>query len=451
MNREMLYKVIGMGVLALVLLVPVVMIRDLIAERQTRRNEAVGEIAAGWGRNQTLGGPVLVAQFRRTWQEVVHELDDGKPRERRTERTETGSVRLPVDAVDWNVQLATTEKARGIHKARLYTATVAASGRVTIPVDFGMTDRNSRYEWTGVRLVVGVGDARGVRSVQPLTFGDRRIAFAPGSSDAALARGVQAAIGGLDAARERTYDFGFALELAGSEAFAVQPMARATTVKLAANWAHPSFYGPYLPATQSIEADRFSALWRVSEFATQGGLAAAQCSDARKPCPQIAQEVFGVSLIEPVGVYQQLDRASKYGFLFIGLVFAAFFLFELLRQLAIHPIQYALVGLALALFFLLVTALSEHVAFGWAYLAGSIACVGLVTFYVIRVMRSPVIGSAFGAGLASLYGALYLMLNAEDYALLAGSILLFALLAGVMVGTRRVDWYRPTGSVADAR
>jgi inner membrane protein len=153
-----------------------------------------------------------------------------------------------------------------------------------------------------------------------------------------------------------------------------------------------------------------------------------------------------VSFVEPAGLYQRLERASKYGFLFLGLTFAAFMLFELLRRLAIHPVQYALVGLALAIFFLLLTALSEHIDFAAAYGIATTACVGLITLYLARVLRSRAYGAAFGAGLTSLYAMLYALLQAEDYSLLGGAILLFALLAALMIGTRRVDWYALAGA-----
>jgi inner membrane protein len=156
-----------------------------------------------------------------------------------------------------------------------------------------------------------------------------------------------------------------------------------------------------------------------------------------------------VSLVEPVGLYQQLERASKYGFLFIGLTFAAFLLFELLRRLAIHPIQYALVGLALAMFFLLLVALSEHLDFAAAYAAATAACVGVISTYLMKVLRSVLAGVAFGTGLAALYAMLYALLKAEDYSLLGGALLLFGILGVVMITTRGVDWYaitaRPKG------
>jgi len=149
---------------------------------------------------------------------------------------------------------------------------------------------------------------------------------------------------------------------------------------------------------------------------------------------------------EPAGFYQQLERGSKYGFLFIGPTFAAFLLFELLRRLAIHPIQYALVGLALAMFFLLLTALSEHIAFAYAYAIATFACVGLISGYLMRVLRSALAGLGFGAALAALYAMLYALLKAEDYSLLGGSLLLFGLLAVAMIATRRIDWYALTGN-----
>ena len=155
-------------------------------------------------------------------------------------------------------------------------------------------------------------------------------------------------------------------------------------------------------------------------------------------------EQITVSFIETAGLYQQLERASKYGFLFLGLTFAAFLLFEMLGRLAIHPVQYALVGLALAMFFLLLTALSEHIDFAAAYAVATAACVGLISTYLVRVLRSARAGLAFGGALGMLYAMLYATLKAEDYALLGGSLLLFAVLATVMIATRRFDWYALT-------
>jgi inner membrane protein len=149
-----------------------------------------------------------------------------------------------------------------------------------------------------------------------------------------------------------------------------------------------------------------------------------------------------VRFVQPVDVYQQSERAVKYGILFVALTFVAFFLFETLRRLAIHPIQYGLVAAALAIFFLLLVSLSEHLPFAMAYGVASGACVGLLTFYAGHMLGSVGRGVGFGALLVTLYGLLYVILQSEDYALLLGTLLLFGALGVVMIATRRVNWYR---------
>ncbi|MDH4189291.1 MAG: cell envelope integrity protein CreD [Betaproteobacteria bacterium] len=441
MNRAAFLKTSMIGALALLLLIPVAMIRDLIHERQARRNQAVGEIALGWGGRQAFAGPYLVVPYERFWTEVEREVVDGIRKERRTERSRSSLLRLPVDTMDWSIGAATGEKVRGIYRARLYTATIRAQGRITLAARFGMPDSASRYRWGTPRFVVGVSDPRGIRSLSALAFGNQKFDFAPGPGDSLFGSGMHAALSGLAASESRTVAFSFSIELAGSEALAVAPLARNTIVALRSDWPHPSFQGVFLPVQHEATRDGFVARWQVSSFAAQGAERLKACEGGRE-CAALTAQELGVSFIEPVSVYQQLERASKYGFLFIGLMFSAFFLFELLRRLAIHPIQYLLVGLALAMFFLLLTALSEHVTFGIAYAIATLACVGLVTTYFVRALRNKAAGLTFGGALALLYGALYMLLKAEDYALLAGAGLLFALLAGVMIATRRVDWYR---------
>ena len=151
---------------------------------------------------------------------------------------------------------------------------------------------------------------------------------------------------------------------------------------------------------------------------------------------------FNVGFIEPVNVYSMAERATKYGLLFVVLTFAAFFIFEVLKCLPIHPVQYLLVGLALALFFLLLVGLSEHIAFLHAYLIASAGCIVLIGFYLSYVLHDWRRGMAFGTALTALYGALYMLLISENNALVMGSILLFAILAAVMIATRKVDWYQ---------
>src|SRR6185369_266118 len=110
--------------------------------------------------------------------------------------------------------------------------------------------------------------------------------------------------------------------------------------------------------------------------------------------------------------------------------------------IAIHGVQYLMVGLALALFYLLLLALSEHVAFDWAYGISAGALVVLITTYLTGVLKRWSLSLGAGGGLATLYGLLYWILRSEDYSLLMGALLLFGVLAVLMVATRRVDWTR---------
>jgi len=213
---------------------------------------------------------------------------------------------------------------------------------------------------------------------------------------------------------------------------------------LASDWPHPSFVGQFLPREREITRNGFSADWRTSFFATNLEEALLRCpaqaDPAHEDCRDFGSRHFGVSFVDPVDQYLKSERAVKYGFLFILLTFAGFFLLEVLRRFSVHPVQYGLVGLALALFFLLLLSFSEHIGFAAAYVFSAVACVGLIAYYVSHVLGSRTHGAGFGGALAVLYALLYAILGSEDYALLTGSMLVFGLLALVMVLTRRVNW-----------
>ena len=430
-------KVAMIGLLAIALVVPVFLIQNLVAERQQRRDEALKGIAEGWGQRQVLAGPYVALPFERAWTSSL----DG------AERTESQVLHLPVESVAWTVSAEIGEKARGIYKARLYGAKLQARGTLKLAARSSLEDGKSRYKWGTPRLVIGIDDPRGIRSVEPVVVGGTRHDFAPGSEEAAFPGALHVLLPGLQEKTAQSLDFSFSLELGGSETFAIAPLGADTTVSMRADWPHPSFQGRFLPAQHSIQPQGFTAEWKVSRLAAQGSTRGA--TNCAWPCGVINDRMV-VSFIEPAGLYQRLERASKYGFLFIGLTFAAFLLVELLARLALHPVQYTLVGLALAMFFLLLTALSEHIAFSAAYAIAATACVGLVSAYLVRVLGSARLGLGFGAALAALYAMLYALLKAEDYSLLGGSLFLFGLLAAVMLATRRVDWYRLTERRASA-
>jgi inner membrane protein len=226
--------------------------------------------------------------------------------------------------------------------------------------------------------------------------------------------------------------------LAGTESLSIVPVADSNQVAIQSAWPHPSFRGDFLPTEREVyPQDRgFKARWEVSSLASR---AQQQVGGMREA--GVAVERITISLIDPVDVYTQVDRASKYGILFVLLTFVAFGLFELIKRLPIHPLQYLLVGLALAIFFLLLLSLSEHIAFWKAYLVSSAACIGLQFVYLSGVLKSWRLAAGFAVMLTALYGVLYGLLASEDNALLMGSLLLFGVLAAIMWLTRRIDWY----------
>ncbi len=143
----------------------------------------------------------------------------------------------------------------------------------------------------------------------------------------------------------------------------------------------------------------------------------------------------------PVDVYQQAERAVKYAIIFIVLTFLVFFLWEIFQATLLHPMHYAFVGFALCLFYLLLVSISEHTGFDTAYVISAVAATLLIGGYSRTVLKGRRQASSVVGALASLYGFLYLLLSLEDYALLAGSIAMFIVLAFLMFVTRRMDWY----------
>ncbi|MDQ3160457.1 MAG: cell envelope integrity protein CreD, partial [Pseudomonadota bacterium] len=351
---------------------------------------------------------------------------------------------------------------RGLHKVRVYElqAGIDANFDVRLPEPDTAHPRSIGTPW----LNVGINDVRGLVGTPVLKVGKTNVAIAQGL------RGH--AGGGVHAALPETLlvdgraAFSLRLDLAvrGTEALAIAPMADSNRIVLDSPWPHPQFNGDFLPRLQRIDGHGFHAEWEVSSLASNaqeqyrsganlrpgsqrdGGEAIRTVSSRGAGEPPSARassiDAVGLSLVEPVNLYSKVDRASKYGLLFVVLTFVGFFMFETVRQLPIHPIQYALVGLALAIFFLLLLSLSEHIDFGWAYLLASIGCIGLIGVYVGNVLHSARRGLGFAGMLALLYAALYGLLVSEDNALVLGSGLLFAILAALMLATRKIDWYQ---------
>jgi inner membrane protein len=248
-------------------------------------------------------------------------------------------------------QVGTELRARGIYEARLYRSDSQVSGQFRLPARLGLGDDLGFYRFEKPFLSVGISDIRGISNDLQLRLNGQTLSFAPGSGDDNFGAGVHAPLPALDAQGGQTLDFAFDLKLQGTEQLSVVPVGRDSRVKLSSDWPHPSFVGEYLPSRREISDKGFSAEWQTSFFATNLEEALRDCVGAER-CQGLFGRNFGVSFVDPVDQYLKTDRAIKYALLFIALTFATFFLFEVLKRLAVHPMQYALVGLLLALGFM---------------------------------------------------------------------------------------------------
>ncbi|MDB5802754.1 MAG: creD [Betaproteobacteria bacterium] len=435
-------KIIGIIILALLMGIPLGMVRDLISERAAAKDQVVADIARTAADVQRITLPVIVVPYTRRWVDTTEVVDDKLNKKTvRTEKVETSSVQFLPEKLSVTAAPEMHPKRRGLYQVLTYSSGLKVSGHFSLPKDFGYIPAEGKLTWGAPVFAFGVSDPRGITNNPSLNWGGLPVRFVPGSGGdlTHLGSGISAVLAQLEGESAEEADFSFAVDLAGMERLSFIPTGRETKVSLDANWPHPSFFGKFSPGSRITKQD-FHADWQTSFFSTNARQAYATCATSAK-CEDFAANEFGVAFVQPANLYLQLVRAAKYGFLFIGLTFAGFFLFEVLRSLAVHPLQYGLVGLALAMFFLLLVSLSEHIGFMIAYAIASSACVGLIVVYLGAVLASWWRALSMGGLLAGLYGVLYMLLISEDNALLMGSIFLFALLAVVMLATRRVDWY----------
>jgi inner membrane protein len=432
---------------ALAILIPVQLVNGKIAERQARAFEVERSFAAETGGPQTIAGPFLALTCEETYAEERQIMRGGKAEtvsERRTRPCPTGYF-VP-RTLDVAGQLPVEARSRGIYPIRLYRAALGFTGELAWPPPPSAAGAITRV-WKEAYVVVAASDPRGIKSVSPLAWGDGTLAFASARSDADPRFALQASVGAYALQRAgAALPFRFTMELIGTTRFAVAPVGDTTRLRLTSSWPHPSFTGAWLPDARTITAGGFEATWRTTHYAT-GGQAAWQ-KQARDGELFRSAKAAGVALFDPVNLYALAHRATEYGFLFVLFTFAALALAEVTAGVRLHAIQYALVGSALAVFFLLLIALAEHTSFAAAYAAAATACVALLTAYLRHPLGTRARTAAFCALFALMYGTLYVLLLSEDHALLTGSLLVFGVLAIAMLATRRLDWTALAGRLA---
>jgi inner membrane protein len=435
----LLAKVLVIGTLVVLLLVPVAQVENLVGERVGMRQTAAMRVAESWGGAQTTAGVLLSIPV-----ETTRVLTEQNAAGRETQRTEVDRNVLYVlpDTLKIKADAQPSYRTVGLYTTPVYLAQVQLSGEF-LNRDFAhlLQDKPGReVKWSEARLMVLNSESRALRAVDALNVAGESLQVAADAyaGSAGLSTSVP-----LAALREASsIPFSMKLTLAGSSQLTFLPLARKADIELTSSWPHPKFEGAPAPLDPSITDEGFKAHWSVLEINRNFGQSwyDSQVRAGEPAESAFAQSGVGVTFYEPVDVYQRNYRAVHYAVLLIVITFLTFFLWEHLSGVAIHGMQYLMVGLALSLFYLLLLALSEHLPFDAAYGVSAGALVGLITVYLTGVLKRWDLALGAGAGLATLYTMLYWILRSEDYSLLMGALLLFLVLAILMVATRRIDW-----------
>ncbi|PKM08501.1 MAG: cell envelope integrity protein CreD [Gammaproteobacteria bacterium HGW-Gammaproteobacteria-4] len=438
------WKVLVIGALTLLLLIPLLMLRGLVTERQQRADAVRAEIAGSSSREQRVVGPLLRVQIEEVLRVRRKVTENGVERDA-VEQVRRSALRvIAPEKLSMRNVLRTETRHRGLFSAMLYHDAAELSADFVWPTPPALDE--DRLAWTIVAadFVLGLGDNRGIGHIA-LAVDGQELAAEPGTGIAWLPEGVRLPLPATVLARVRAGDplqLAGALELTGSERLSWVPVGGETQIDARADWPHPGFQGNYLPQAPEIDEHGFRAQWSVSRLSSQAHRAVQDCPLTQNACAGLYEATFSVALVDPVDRYLKTDRAMKYALLFLVVVFGAVFFIEVLKGVAVHPLQYGLSGLALAIFFLLLLALSEHLGFGAAYGLAALACVALIATYMGGVLGSRRRGLGFAGLLGLLFGLLFGLLQSEDYALLIGAVALFAALSTVMLLTRRLNWYR---------
>lgn len=417
MKQSISIKLIAIVLIGGICFIASLLILGLISERQDRFGEAKKEIADSWSRRQTLVGPMIVSKNLNS--------------------EENSNTYVLPKTLNYTTTLEPEVRTRGIFQTVVYNSLVKVSG------EFSADDiREATRERRNAIFSVAITDTRGIEKQTELVWNNAKYTFEPGPGVSFEEPMVQNSSGlhtlvPLDPNQEKV-PFSFEIQFKGSEGISIAPLGEETTLIISSPWQTPKFVGAFLPTERNITPSGFEAEWRISSFG--------------RPYPQTWQSgslnltslidsSAGVELHEQVDAYDLVFRSIRYAILFIIITFAAFFLFDVLAKIRIHPIQYILIGSSLSLFYLLLLSLSEHIGFLLAYLLATAMIAILVGAYSAFVLKSTRRAVPIFVLLLLLYGYMYFVLQLEDYALLFGALLLFVFLGILMFATRHIDWF----------
>jgi inner membrane protein len=447
-NHSTTIKMFLVGALTLLLMVPLGMVRGLLWERMSMKQSAEYSVAEGWGGAQVISPPFLSASATT---QVTEEVE-GKQIVRRYVNLHSLLPDQVTAAADIKVELRTVG---GTYKMPVFLADIAISGSFA-PEDLALFSEVTGLDLNSTQFEFLVSDVRGLSTVQ--NFSLDGISLAASSLGSAFQR--SSSLGSAISApsfkqraeslirgaieQRRPLPFELRFQLRGVQALQMLPLARLLKLDMSSQWPDPSFLGGILPERSSVSKEGFKAHFSVSEFNRDFPALAMRTQDSSG----LHRSMVGVSLLEANDVYQRNDRAGKYGFLFLALSIAGFFLIEILLKVRLHPMHYLQIGLALGLFYLLLLALSERTGFDLAFALAAAAVTILIAGYTASVLKGFARGALAAVVIAATYAFLYVLIAREQFALLLGSVGLFAVLALIMFLTRKIDWYGNKDSAA---
>lgn len=428
---------------AFLLSIPLFSIYLLAYDRQSQMSEATQSITAGWGGPQTVSGPVLVIPYRDTTTETLVENGGTVSKSSQVVRELTLAPETTQQTTDIQPQV----RKRSIYQAVVYDARMLGRARFALPTDLARTGINvEKMDLSRAELRFGLSDPRGLGANPKVIVNHVPLRLQPGGGSGGGAGFFAWMDAGSLPAKPMDVDFLFSFR--GNASLALAPRAGATQWQVRSSWPSPSFGGDFLPSARTVGAEGFSGTYRIGNLALGRSLVSTAAAGAPSVTASAEDVATGhdaaqtaqISLVQPVDLYSQVNRAVKYGFLFIGFTFLALLMFDVIGGIRVSGVEYLLMGAALVLFFVLLLAFAEVIGFAPAYLLASAGIAGLNTAYSAAVLGSWRRAGLIGGLLIGLYSVLYILLSLEAYALLIGSLLLFAALAGVMFATRRIDW-----------
>lgn len=425
-NWRITFKVLVIGILTVILLIPKMMIIGLISERESTANATRNEVMQQWSMLHTLRGPVLTIPY------VAKIYDNNK----QVYNEEVRVTHFLPKSLKIDGEILPEQRHRSIYKVMVYESEIALSGYFEAP-DFEMLKVNPESVlWDKAQLSIGINDLRGISELAELEWNQQKFTFSPGMENSIPGQdGISVQLPS-DIKSGFPGKFSCNFRLKGSESLQFAPLGEVTEVYMKSDWNAPGFVGNFLPQEKEITNNGFTANWKVLHF--NRNFPQAWKDNAYR----INDNDFGVKLVTVADHYQKNMRSAKYGILVILFTFLSFFLNEIITKQRIHPFQYVLVGFSILIFYLLLLSISEQIGFNLGYLISSGSVLFMVLFYSRTFLEKWSASFILTMILAASFGFIFILMQLESFALLAGSVGLFVVLAMVMFFTRKINWYK---------